>query len=77
MGQKHTVKQWHFTIELLSRSVTNYCIVYSKVQWKSDNMDMNLKMKKKKLSKKNLSTIFVDYLFLEGKKQGMFKLPSH
>lgn len=38
---------------------------------------MNLKMKKNKLTKKNLLTIFVDYLFLEGKNQGMFKLPSH
>lgn len=38
---------------------------------------MNLRMKKNKLIKKNLSTISVDYLFLEGKNQGMFKLPSH
>lgn len=38
---------------------------------------MNLKMKKNKFIKKNLSTISVDYQFLEGKNQGMFKLPSH
>lgn len=38
---------------------------------------MNLKRKKNKLTKMNLSTISVDYLFLEGKNQGMFKLPSH
>lgn len=38
---------------------------------------MNLNIKKNKLIKKNLSTISVDYLFLEGENQGMFKLPSH
>lgn len=38
---------------------------------------MNLKMKKNELIENNLSTISVAYLLLEGKNQGMFKLPSH